>query len=38
MTVVFPKGTVFNPTDPDQQDAFVAFLEQVQQRNVVIRN
>jgi hypothetical protein len=37
LTVVFPGKKVFDPSDPDAQDAFATFISQVTQRNLVIR-
>lgn len=37
LTIVFPKGTVFDPSNPAQLDAFVRMMEAAGQRRVIVR-
>lgn len=37
LTIVFPKGTVFDPSNPTQLDAFVRMMEAAGQRRVIVR-
>lgn len=37
LTIIFPSGSVIDPSDPRQQDAIMRMIEAAQGRNVIIR-